>query len=163
MDKHTQIAHLLREITGTERHRQHLWLMEVVSVEGDTCTARLGELEIPDVRLSVVKGGATAGVLITPAPGSMVLVADLSAGELRRLAVVGFTDVENIALRIGDYIVESLTDTLHNIIDTFNAHTHTLASGAVEVTGPAGTQANAVPITVPAVMQGMNTIKQQSQ
>lgn len=94
MDKYSKIAGLLRSITGTDRPKFGFWLMEVVSVDGDMCSARLGEFEVPDIRLSVIKGGAEKGLLVTPAVGSVVMVADLSCGELRELAVVGFTEVK---------------------------------------------------------------------
>ena len=55
MDKYSQIAALLREITGTRKPCFAFWLMEVVSVDGDTCSARIGDLVIPGIRLSPVK------------------------------------------------------------------------------------------------------------
>ena len=36
-------------------------------------------------------------------------------------------------------------------MDKFNSHTHTLQTGAVAVSGPAGASSNPQPITVPAV------------
>lgn len=102
MDKYSQIAALLREITGTGKPCFAFWLMEVVSVEGDTCSARIGDLVIPGIRLSPVKKGAEKGLLITPAGGSSVLVADLSAGTMRELAVIGFTEIAAIELHVGE-------------------------------------------------------------
>lgn len=101
MDKYSQIAALLRGITGTDKTKFGFWLMEVVSVDGDLCTAKIDTFEVPDIRLSVIKGGSDKGVLITPVVGSVVMVADLSSGELRELAVVGFTDVKFIDAKIG--------------------------------------------------------------
>lgn len=75
--------------------------MEVVSTDGDMCTAKIGDFEVPDIRLSVIKGGSDKGLLVTPAVGSIVMVADLSGGELRELAVIGFTEVESIDAKIG--------------------------------------------------------------
>ena len=102
MDKYSQIAALLREITGTGKPCFAFWLMEVVSVDGDTCSARIGDLVIPGIRLSPVKKGAEKGLLITPAGGSSVLVADLSAGTMRELAVIGFTEIAAIELHVGE-------------------------------------------------------------
>lgn len=101
MDKYSQIASLLRGITDTEKPKFGFWLMEVVRVSGDMCTAKMGDFEVPDIRLSVIKGGSDKGLLVTPAAGSIVMVADLSGGALRELAVVGFTEVESIDAKIG--------------------------------------------------------------
>ncbi|MEG0788768.1 MAG: hypothetical protein RSA66_07885 [Muribaculaceae bacterium] len=101
MDKYSKIAGLLRSITGTDRAKFGFWLMEVMSVDGDMCTAKLDMFEVPDIRLSTIKGGSEKGLLITPAVGSIVMVADLSCGELRELAVIGFTEVVSIDAKIG--------------------------------------------------------------
>ncbi len=81
--------------------------MEVVAVEGDTCRARLGELEIPGIRLAAIEGGASGGLLLKPAVGSIVLVADLSCSELRECAVVGYSEIESLTYRHGDTSVEA--------------------------------------------------------
>ena len=83
MDNASKIKQLLQQITGTEQSVFLFRPMEVVSVEGDTCRARLDELEIPGIRLAAIEGGADGGLLLKPATGSIVLVADLSCGELR--------------------------------------------------------------------------------
>lgn len=100
MEKSSQIASLLRSIAGTDRLRPAFLTMEVVSVDGEMCSAKLGDFEVPDIRLSVIKDGAAKGLLITPAVGSIVLVADLSGGEMRELAVIGFTDIDRVDLKI---------------------------------------------------------------
>lgn len=100
MDKSSQIASLLCSIVGADRRRPAFLTMEVASVDGDMCSAKLGDFEIPDIRLSVIKDGAKKGLLITPAVGSIVLVADLSGGEMRELAVIGFTDIDSVDLKI---------------------------------------------------------------
>ncbi len=68
----------------------------VKSVEGETCTVDVSGLELDEVRLTAVNDGEAGKLLITPAEGSAVLLTDLSGGELRDLAVVGFTKVEKI-------------------------------------------------------------------
>ena len=81
--------------------------MEVVSVEGDTCRARHNGLEIPDIRLAAIEGGTSGGLLLKPAAGSIVLVADLSCGELRECAVIGYSEIESLTYRHGDTSVEA--------------------------------------------------------
>lgn len=100
MEKSSQIASLLRSIVGTDRLRPAFLTMEVTAVDGDMCSAKLGDFEIPDIRLSVIKDGSKKGLLISPAIGSIVLVADLSGGEMRELAVIGFTDIDSIDLKV---------------------------------------------------------------
>lgn len=100
MDNFSKIAELIRAIAGTDRQRPAFLLMEVASVDGDMCSAKIGQFEIPDIRLSVIKDGSKRGLLITPAVGSVVMVADLSGCEMRELAVIGFTDIESVDVNI---------------------------------------------------------------
>lgn len=100
MDSSSKIAELLRGITGTDRKRPVFLTMVVSSVNGDTCSAKIGDFEVPDIRLSVIKEGAAKGILVTPSAGSVVLVADLSGGEMRNMAVIGFTDIDSVDLNI---------------------------------------------------------------
>lgn len=101
MDKMTQIRQLLRELVGVEKPLHLFQLVEVVSVDGDVCTVKLDTLEIPDVRLSSIVGGAENGVLYTPAVGSVLLVADISCGELRDLVVLAYSEIDSIKVHKG--------------------------------------------------------------
>lgn len=107
MDQTTRIRHLLRTITGTDRPVFDFRLMEVVTVEGDRCRARLGDLEIPGIRLAAIGGGAENGLLLTPAVGSIVLVADLSCGALRELNAVGYSEIASIRFHQGRTMLEA--------------------------------------------------------
>ena len=102
MDNLSKIKELTRKVAGTDQQRFNFRLMEVVSVEGDTCSAKMGNTTIPRIRLAAIVGGAAGGIRITPAPGSIILVADLSCGELRELAVVGYSEIESIEIQGGD-------------------------------------------------------------
>lgn len=101
MDKTMQIRELLRSIAGSDRLVFGFRLMEVVEVEGDLCRARIGDFEIPDVRLASIAGGAENGVLVTPAAGSIILVADISCGSLRELCAVAYSEVESLRFHQG--------------------------------------------------------------
>lgn len=95
MSKEQDIKEAIRAIAG--RGGGRLWLVGVVkSVEGESCTVDVGGLELTDVRLTAASDGADGKLLLTPKEGSAVLLADLSGGELRDLAVVGYTAVESI-------------------------------------------------------------------
>lgn len=105
MDNASKIKQLLQQITGTEQSVFLFRPMEVVSVEGDTCRARYNELEIPGIRLAAIEGGADGGLLLKPATGSIVLVADLSCGELRECSVIGYSEIEALTYRHDDTTV----------------------------------------------------------
>ncbi len=102
MDKSSKIKGLIRSITGTDRPSFGFRLMEVVSVEGDLCRAKIDNLEIPDIRLSSINGGSRNGLLVTPATGSIILVADLSCGNLRELCAVAYSEIESVRFHQGD-------------------------------------------------------------
>lgn len=102
MDKSSKIKGLIRSITGTDRPSFGFRLMEVVSVEGDLCRAKIDDLEIPDIRLSSINGGSRNGLLVTPATGSIILVADLSCGNLRELCAVAYSEIESVRFHQGD-------------------------------------------------------------
>jgi hypothetical protein len=102
MDKAGQIRDLVRKITGTDRITFDFLPMKVKSVDGDLCVCLLGELEIPGVRLVAIPDGSADGLLITPKADSVVMVADLTAGNLRDLMVVQYTEIESISFHQGD-------------------------------------------------------------
>lgn len=101
MDKPTQIRSLLRSIAGTDKPSLSFRLMEVVGVDGDLCRAKIDDFEIPDIRLSSIDGGSENGLLVVPAKGSIILVADISCGNLRELCAVGYSEVESIRFHQG--------------------------------------------------------------
>lgn len=107
MDQTTRIRSLLRTITGTDRPVFDFRLMEVVAVEGDCCRARLGDLEIPGIRLAAIGGGSENGFRIVPAVGSIILVADLSCGALRELNAVGYSEIASIRFHQGKTTLEA--------------------------------------------------------
>ena len=75
-----------------------------LSTDGDTCCVDIDGLVVSDVRLRAVVNGEESGILITPKTGSYVTVADLS-GDLTRIVVVGFSEVEKIEVNADDKIV----------------------------------------------------------
>lgn len=96
MDKPMQIRSLLRSIAGTDKPSFSFRLMEVVGVNGDLCRAKMDDFEIPDIRLSSIDGGSENGLLVVPARGSIILVADISCGNLRELCAIGYSEIESI-------------------------------------------------------------------
>ena len=128
---------------------------EIVSVSGETCTIKIGELEITGVRLRAVINNNSEKILVTPKDGSHVLVADLSGGEFREFAVIAFSEVEKINIKIGATTIDvdsngiifnggsldgmvkinELTNKLNLLVQAFNGHSH-----QVSTTGSASAQ-----------------------
>lgn len=130
MDTYAEIARAIKAMTGGNGGTT-LFTAEVKSVEGETCTVLIGELEVPDVLLTPADEGADGKLVITPKVGSQVTVADLSGGELRQLAVVHWGEVEKISLTAdsielnggdngGLVKIEALTDKINNIEKDIN-------------------------------------------
>ena len=130
MDTYAEIARAIKAITGGNGGTE-LFTAEVKSVEGETCTVLVGELEVPDVLLTPADEGADGKLVITPKVGSQVTVADLSGGELRHLAVVHWGEVEKMSLTAdsielnggdngGLVKIEALTDKINNIEKDIN-------------------------------------------
>lgn len=122
MDKSSKIRELLRTITGTDKPTFDFRLMEVVAVDGDLCRAKIGDFEIPDVRLSSIGGGSENGLLITPAAGSVILVADVSCGDLRELNVVGYSEIESVRLHQGNTTVRADAEGIDATVGSSTVH-----------------------------------------
>lgn len=112
MEKTTQIRSLIRSIAGTDRPSFDFRLMEVVGVEGDLCRAKIGDFEIPDIRLSAIADGSANGLLVVPAVGSIILVADISCGNLRELCAVGYSEVASVRFHQGKTTLTANAETV---------------------------------------------------
>lgn len=132
MDTTTKIRGLLRSITGTDRPTFDFRLMEVVSVDGDLCRAKIGDFEIPDIRLSSVGGGSENGLLVTPAVGSVILVADISCGTLRELNAIGYSEIDSIRFHKGETTVEA---TAGKVTATVGGSTVDIEGGKIRLGG----------------------------
>ncbi|MBP5536445.1 MAG: hypothetical protein J6X62_06590 [Bacteroidales bacterium] len=125
METATEIARMFRKLIPT---RDMLHIAKVVKVDGDGCTVDLDGLQLEGVRLRAVADGSDTGLLLTPKAGSYVLVADLSNGDLRQLAVIAYSEVETIEIHGGDkgglVNIKQLTNKLNNLVQAFNEHTH---------------------------------------
>lgn len=109
-DIYSRLAAVVKQVAGTDKQTFDFRLMEVVSVDGDTCTAKIDEFEIPDIRLASIVGGAENGILVTPAKGSIVAVADLSCGQLRELLVVGYSEIDSVQIHRESMTITADTD-----------------------------------------------------
>ena len=131
MGKIQDIKEAIRTIVGKGNGGSLFLVGEVKSVDGESCTVDVAGLEIDEVRLTAVNDGADGKLLLTPKEGSMVLLADMSGGTLRDLAVVGFTNVEKIEATIeqitlnggdngGLVNIKDLTNKLNNLEKDIN-------------------------------------------
>ncbi len=94
MDKIRQLSELLK---GFHSNVQVFFQATVERVSGNTCTIKIDELSISDVRLKATTAKNDNTVLLTPAVGSDVLVGSLS-GDLSNLFVVSSDVIENIEI-----------------------------------------------------------------
>lgn len=100
MDIYGKIGMKLQEIAGTNGQSPAIFTAQVSEVTGQTCTVKVGELPLSDVRLRAVINTNDEQVLVKPRVGSYVLVADLSGGMLRHLAVVSYSEVDEVSVKI---------------------------------------------------------------
>ena len=124
--------------------RAGLYTAKVLSTDGETCCVDIDGLTASDVRLRAVVNGEESGILVTPKTGSHVTVADLS-GDLTRLVVIGFSEVEKVEINASAEIVingggcgglvkiENLVNELNRLVQTFNSHTHAVPNGTSSV------------------------------
>ena len=101
MDTYGKIKQKIQNIAGDKSSITCIQSAEILSVKGETCTVKIDTLTVEDVRLRAVINGNNEKILITPKVGSYVLVADLSGGNHRDMAVVSFSEVENINVEAG--------------------------------------------------------------
>lgn len=158
---------ILKDLLTGGRNRNNMlpavlkWA-EVVKVDEDEKTMDVkvlsDELEMYDVQLG------TGSVVLYPKVGTMCLVGLIegldtdgiliSATEIDKMEVTAGTEILLNGGENGGLInIEALTDKINALVDSFNNHTHMLASGTVAVTGSPSAQSNPAPITVPAIQQ----------
>lgn len=142
---------------------------EVDEKERTCVVERDGSPELHEVRLNaVIDEGVTDCFTVIPAVGSFVQV--LLLDETEGL-VVATSKIAKIVTRTGDVTMEvsaqgivmnggklggvidiaKLTEKVNGLVDAFNGHTHTIASGGIATQGSATAQATVAPVTVPAV------------
>lgn len=92
-------AKLIRDIVGIQDERVHV--CKVLSVDGATCNVEpiSGHAELHGVRLNCVTS-STAGLIITPAVNSEVIVHQISKVDSY---VAQFSEIEKIEAQIGSF------------------------------------------------------------
>jgi hypothetical protein len=101
MDIYSQIKQKIKSVAGGNGHPM-VFAAQVVSASGTTCTVKIDELTVTDVRLRAVVNTSIEQLLVVPKAGSYVLIVDLSGGNYSDLAVIAFSEVESVSIKIGD-------------------------------------------------------------
>lgn len=133
------LSEIRKSIKGMASGNGGLFTAKVLSTDGEKCCVDIDGLVVSDVQLRAVVNGEESGILITPKIGSYVTVADLS-GDLTRIVVVGFSEVEKIEInggRLGGLVnIEELVNRLNyienkigDLMDVFNNWKPTLQDG----------------------------------
>lgn len=104
MDKEAKLVQLLRDF---RKQPPHFHFAEVTEITGETCSIKIGDLALTDVRLMASAQKSTRdGLLVIPKVGSLVLVADDHEVGLRSLFVVKVDDPEKIIYTHKDTSIE---------------------------------------------------------
>lgn len=121
----------IRAIAGSEG--KMIYTGEVTRVDGETCSVTVGGISIDGVWLTAVHNNKRNSLIIEPKRGSIVMMVDTSGGDMRQLAVIGYTEVESITVNGGEngglINIAELTQKLNALVNIFNTHTHSSTSG----------------------------------
>ncbi len=98
MDKYRQIGELIKAF---QRSGQSFFPATIESVEGLTCTIKVDNLSISDVRLKATNDDTEDTILLTPAVGSNVLVGSMS-GTFDNLFIVHSDSISEAYLKVGE-------------------------------------------------------------
>jgi hypothetical protein len=143
-----------------------MWVTQgtVTKVNGASCTVMIGDAEIEGVRLRASLSDRERQMLVVPKVGSPVTLGCLTA-DLNNMVVLQVDEIESITINGGELgglvKIQELTEKINELVDAFNRHTHTIATGAIATTGTAAAQANAKPVTVPAVMTKADRLRKE--
>lgn len=121
MKELSQIAESIKSIARVEVCTLHI--AEVTAAEADTCTIKIGDTEIEGVRLTSVVNDSSTKLIVAPAVGSHVVVADISNGRMTDFAVIQYSEID------------SLTFTIANTTLTVNADGITVNADAITLNG----------------------------
>ena len=104
MDRSKEIKEVIKSIAGVPGM---MFVMgKVESVGDETCSVKIADrLVINDVRLNASADGNADNILIKPKVGSMVMMADLSGGELRSLVVISFSALDTMTVMFDGEVV----------------------------------------------------------
>lgn len=152
MGKYSEIKQAIRDIAG-KGGGTTLFEAAVVESKDTECSVKYQGLVHQNVRLVCGFASSVDTVIAKPAPGSTVLVADLSGGKMRDLVVLMVEKAEAVVINggtLGGLIniadltakLNALADTVNALVNAYNAHTH-----VVSTTGTAAAQSGTAAAT----------------
>lgn len=130
MDNYRLLNNLLKEINSKE-----ITILQgvVTAVNVPTCTVRLGNITVSDVRLRASESTNKHEFVIIPKLNTPVLIGSLS-GDLNQLAILSVDEIEKIIINGGELggliNIISLVNKMNELITIFNEHIHTAPNGA---------------------------------
>ena len=141
MDIYSDIKQKLQNMCQSKQSA--LIMAEVKQVEDTTCNVAIDDLELRGVRLRAVVNNEESGIVVTPKVGSMVMITDISNGNMSDWAVIMYSEIETIAINGGKneglINIKDITDKLNVLVDWCKNHTH---SGVITaVSGGSGAPA----------------------
>ncbi|MBP3353451.1 MAG: hypothetical protein J6L02_02220 [Bacteroidales bacterium] len=148
MNNLSKIKESIQSIAGRNINDDCYVVGEVTEANGTTCSVKINEtLTLTDVLCIAADDGDSNNIKIKPKIGSKVLMADLSGGTLRQMAVVAYTQIAELEMpKIDSLIInggkngaiiniEVLTSkinevigVLNSLITSYNSHTHSVPS-----------------------------------
>jgi hypothetical protein len=102
MDKEARVVELLKNLM--QNKGQLFFTAEIVSIEKNTCTIKVDNLTLSDVRLKPTTDQLEDDIILTPAVGSSVLVGSFS-GDFSNLFVLQSDTISAASLKIGSISV----------------------------------------------------------
>jgi hypothetical protein len=105
MDIYGKIREKIQAIAGAGSRVLVVFPAQVEEITGTTCSVRIDELPVTGVRLRAVINNNAGQLLVTPEVGSYVLVMDLSGGDYRDLAVIAYSEISEVSIKIGNTTV----------------------------------------------------------
>jgi hypothetical protein len=151
MDKYKKLADYLKG--NGQINNIPLFNATVKSIEGESCTITIDDLELDEVRLKATINGNANKIIVTPAVGSMVLVGSLT-GDLKDLAIIATDEIEKLEYEQDGLklLIDStdgkisISNTTISVKDVFQQLTDLLK--AFKVYTPAGPSGTALPDVV---------------
>lgn len=124
----------------------------VVEVTDLSCTVQIGDARLEGIRLRASLSDNERQTVMIPKVGSPVTLGSLS-GDFNDMVVLQVDEVESVIFNgghLGGLInIETLTEKINELVEAFNAHTHTIYPGSVQV----GSNVNGSPVKVPEVLK----------
>lgn len=140
MDNGSEIRQRIRDIAGAG-NQPRVITVDVVSVQGCTCTVKYNGTDRTGVKLCAVDDDNTARMLVKPTEGSSIAVLD-AVGDLSELYAIQVSDTDAVRITAGG---EDMADLMAKLID---------ALAQAVITTPAGAGAMA-----PDVVTNLNQLK----